>query len=185
MRHVHNESAKRMFMVDTQRSRLMAATVFIAGCQRAVKGLEWQLNSWSRKMSLSFIIEPEVRMRPYSTIRDLGCSILPYAWKAESQNCIVNSINDIWLVFNRKRCLFLKNMQSIMKIKITKNPPTDIMINILCSPLQSFFFLNHITFHFVNIPYVVIFLLLDINVISNCFHTYKSSDVHKALYISI
>ena len=46
-------------------------------------------------MFLPFTAELELHIWLHPTVKELGYSIPSYAWKAESQNCIVNSINDI------------------------------------------------------------------------------------------
>lgn len=75
-------------------------------------------------MSLPFTTHPEQSIWLFPTIKELGCSILYCAQKTENQNCIVNNIHNIRLISQKKRCSFLKNTQSIMKIiKVIKNLP--------------------------------------------------------------
>lgn len=78
-------------------------------------------------MFLPFTTQPELNIQLHPTVKELGCSILAYAGKAESQNCIVNSINDILLVFAKKKMLILEKYTTYVEDNKNhqKFTPTD------------------------------------------------------------
>lgn len=84
MLHLHDESAKRVLVVDTQRPRFTAATIFIAACHAGEKEL-WrilncQLNSSSRKVPFIYnSTRTKYMVPPHPAIKGPECPILLYA----------------------------------------------------------------------------------------------------------